>query len=106
MKQKPAVKGQIPGTIDIEYIAKLANLSLTPQEKKTFEKQISQILAYISKLQEVDTSKVQPIGHITGLTNVVRGDQTAPSLTVEEALTNASKIDGDFFEVEAIFEEQ
>lgn len=91
--------------IDIDHMAKLANLPLTANEKKIFEKQLQEILGYISKLQEVDTAKVEPIGHITGLVNVTRDDQTAPSITQEEALANAPKTYNGFFEVEAIFEE-
>lgn len=101
------VKGQRSkvGNIDIEYVAKLANLALTAKEKKIFEKQLQAVLDYISKLQEVDTSKIEPIGHITGMTNVTRDDQAAPSITQTEALANAPKTYNGFFEVEAIFEE-
>lgn len=92
--------------IDIDHVAKLANLPFTSQEKKTFEKQLTDVLSYISKLNELDTSKVEPIGHITGLVNVARDDQAAPSITQEQALANAPKTYNGFFEVEAIFEEQ
>ncbi|MBI2327499.1 Asp-tRNA(Asn)/Glu-tRNA(Gln) amidotransferase subunit GatC [Candidatus Curtissbacteria bacterium] len=92
--------------IDIDNIAKLASLPLTKEEKVTFEKQLSEVLTYISKLNEVDTSKVEPIGHITGLVNVQRPDEPAPSLSQEDALKNAPKTHNGFFEVPAIFEEQ
>ena len=92
--------------IDIDYVARLANIPLTSVEKKTFAKQLGDILGYISKLSEVDTTKIEPIGHITGLTNITRDDNTSPSITQEEALTNAPKTYNGFFEVEAIFEEQ
>ncbi|KKS02937.1 MAG: Aspartyl/glutamyl-tRNA(Asn/Gln) amidotransferase subunit C [Candidatus Curtissbacteria bacterium GW2011_GWA2_41_24] len=92
--------------IDIDYVAKLANLPLTSKEKLTFSRQLQDILGYFSKLGEVDTQKVEPIGHITGLTDIVRDDQTAPSITQEEALKNAPRTHKGFFEVEAIFEEQ
>ena len=92
--------------IDIDYVARLANLPLTQKEKKTFAKQLKNVLGYFSKLSEVDTARVEPIGHITGLTNVVRDDRTAPSITQDEALVNAPKTYNGFFEVDAIFEEQ
>ena len=92
--------------IDISHVAKLANLSLTNQEKQVFEKQLKNILGHISKLQEVNTEGVEPIGHITGLVNITRKDEAAPSISQEEALKNAPKTHNGFFEVEAIFEEQ
>ncbi|MDP2632270.1 MAG: Asp-tRNA(Asn)/Glu-tRNA(Gln) amidotransferase subunit GatC [Candidatus Curtissbacteria bacterium] len=91
--------------INIEYLAKLANLPLTEQEKQKFEKQLQEILSYISKLNEVDTKKVEPIGHITGLANVTRPDEAKSSLNPDESLKNAPKIHNGFFEVDAIFEE-
>lgn len=90
--------------IDIEHIAKLANLVLTAEEKVTFEKQLGEVLGYISNLNQVDTDKVEPIGHITGLVNVAREDVSAPSISQDQALTNAQKTHNGFFEVEAIFE--
>ncbi|KKR65282.1 MAG: Aspartyl/glutamyl-tRNA(Asn/Gln) amidotransferase subunit C [Candidatus Curtissbacteria bacterium GW2011_GWA1_40_47] len=91
--------------IDINYVARLANLPLSDEEKKTFEKQLKEVLNYFSNLNEVNTKTVEPIGHITGLVDVVREDKTAPSISQEDALVNAPKTHNGFFEVEAIFEE-
>ena len=92
--------------IDIDHVAKLANLSLTEEEKKVFKPQLEGIIQFVSKLEEVNTEGVEPIGHITGLVNVARPDEAAPSLSQQDALKNAPKIHNGFFEVEAIFEEQ
>jgi len=92
--------------IDIDYVARLANLPLTAQEKKVFEKQLTDILDYFSQLSEVKMQNVEPIDHITGLVNIAREDKTAPSITQKDALSNAPKTHNGFFEVEAIFEEQ
>ncbi|KKR55919.1 hypothetical protein A3B52_02925 [Candidatus Curtissbacteria bacterium RIFCSPLOWO2_01_FULL_41_28] len=92
--------------IDINYVARLANLPLSDEEKKTFEKQLKEVLNYFSNLNEVNTKTVEPIGHITGLVDVVREDKTAPSISQEDALVNAPKTHNGFFEVEAIFEEE
>lgn len=92
--------------IDIDHVAKLANLPLTSQENKTFEKQLSDVLSYISKLNELDTTRVEPIGHITGLENIGRKDITAPSIPQSDALGSASKTYNGFFEVDAIFDQQ
>ena len=104
-RQTTNAKRQTP-EIDIGYVAKLANLPLTPKEKLTFSKQLQDILDYFSKLQEVDTKNIEPIGHITGLTNVISDDRLAPSIAQQEALANAPKTHNGFFEVEAIFEEE
>lgn len=91
--------------IDINKAAKLASLSLTPQESKIFEKQLSAVLSYVNKLSEVETKSVEPIGHITGLVNVTREDIASPSLSQEDALRNAPKTHNGLFMVNAIFEE-
>lgn len=92
--------------IDIGHVAKLASLKLTPDEEEIFDKQLSQILDYFSQLKEVETEKVEPIGHITGLENVVRDDETMPSISQEDAIGQAPKTHNGFIEVEAILENQ
>lgn len=92
--------------IDIEKAAKLANLTLSEKEKKLFSKQLSEVVDYVNKLQELDTETIEPIGHITGLTNVAREDNPAPSLSQDLVLKNTSKTYNGFFEVDAIFEEK
>lgn len=104
-KARLARSGKKQG-IDIDHVAKLANLTLFPAEKQIFEKQLSSVLAYISKLNEVDTKNVEPTGQITGLVNVIREDETAPSMPQEDALKNAPRTHNGFFEVDAIFEDQ
>lgn len=91
--------------IDIEHVAKLANLTLSPAEKKMFEKQLSEVLEYINKLNEVDTKSVPPIGQITGLENATREDIPTPSLSQEDALANSPRTHNGFFEVDAVFAE-
>lgn len=91
--------------IDIDHVVKLANIRLSDEEKATFQKQLQRVLAYVSKLNELDTTGVEPIGHITGLENIGRVDTPAPSLSQEEALANASKTHNGLFVVDAIFEE-
>ena len=97
---------RLTSTIDINHTAKLANLNLSPAEKKTFDAQLSKVLDYINKLNQVDTKDVLPIGQITGLENVTRDDTPAPSLSQDDALKNASRTHNGFFEVDAIFEDR
>ncbi|MBI4037736.1 Asp-tRNA(Asn)/Glu-tRNA(Gln) amidotransferase subunit GatC [Candidatus Curtissbacteria bacterium] len=91
--------------IDINHVSKLANLNLTKEEKEKFEKQLSSVLTYISQLNEIETEGVEPIGHITGMVNVLREDEPRPSLSQEDSLLNASKKQNGFFQVDSIFEE-
>ena len=91
--------------IDIEHVAKLASLKLSVEQQRKLEKQLAEILSYVGKLEEVNTKNIEPIGQITGLENVTREDETAPSLTQEAALKNASRQHSGFFEVDAVFTE-
>lgn len=86
------------------HVAKLSKLDLTQAEVEKFSKQLSEVLDYISKLDEVDTKNVEPTSQTTGLTNVLRDDEidTTKCLTQEEALSGTEKTKNGFFEVDAI----
>ena len=87
---------------DISYVAKLANLPLSSEEKKKFEKQLEETIQYIDSLNEVDTKGIEPTSQVTGLENVTREDEVKPSLTQEEALSNAKSTHNGFFKVKGI----
>jgi aspartyl-tRNA(Asn)/glutamyl-tRNA(Gln) amidotransferase subunit C len=84
---------------EVEHVAKLARLELKAQELETFGRQLSEILTYIDKLNELDTSGVEPMSHAVGVMNVFREDETGKSLDVEEALGNAPARQEGFFRV-------
>ena len=92
--------------IDIDHIAKLAKLRLTPEERAKFAQQLPQILAYVGKLQEVDTSHVDAKAYLTDAVNVFRADEPRPA---DEA-TRRALIDafpaksGDALQVPGVFE--
>ncbi len=88
--------------IDVAHVAKLANLPLTDEEKKKFEKQLSSILEYIEKLSEVDTKGIEPTSQVTGLENVMREDAPSESLTQDEALKNTKSKHNGLFKVPAV----
>lgn len=88
--------------IDVTHIAKLANLPLTDEEKKKFEKQLSETLDYVNQLESLDTSDVEPTSQVTGLENVTRNDETIPSLSQEEVLQNSKSTHNGMFKVKAI----
>jgi aspartyl-tRNA(Asn)/glutamyl-tRNA(Gln) amidotransferase subunit C len=74
---------------DIKYVAHLARIELSPDEEKKLASQISNVLGYIEKLNQLDVANVEPTAHAVPLINVTRPDQTGPSLSQQEALRNA-----------------
>lgn len=89
----------------VKKVAKLANLPLTPEEEEKYSEQLSAILEYFEKLNEVDTADVEPTFNVTGQSNVMREDETAGCLSQEEALQNAPKKKNNMFETKGVFEE-
>jgi aspartyl-tRNA(Asn)/glutamyl-tRNA(Gln) amidotransferase subunit C len=90
---------------EVRHVAELAKLRLTEAEVEQFAGQLSAILEYAERLQEVDTSSVPPTPYILPLTNVMRDDVPQPSLSNEMALLNAPDSEDGFFRVRAVFEE-
>ena len=90
---------------DVEHVARLARLALTDAEIERMREQLDGILAYIAKLNELDTSAVEPTSHAVPLVNVMRDDETTPCLPGDEALANAPDRAGDFFRVPRIIED-
>jgi aspartyl-tRNA(Asn)/glutamyl-tRNA(Gln) amidotransferase subunit C len=90
--------------INVPHIAKLANLPLTDDEIKKFDKQLAETLKYVENLGEIDTKNIEPTAHVTGLENVTREDIAQPSLTQKEALSNSKKTYKGSFEVDAILD--
>lgn len=75
--------------IDIEYVANLARLNLSPDEKARFSGQLENILGYFRKLREVDVEEVEPMAHAFALDNVWQEDVPSAAFAPEEALANA-----------------
>lgn len=74
---------------DVEYVAELARIKLSPEEVATFQSQLGQVLEHVAKLDEVDVSQVEPMAHSFPIYNVFRGDELRGSLDREAALSNA-----------------
>ena len=89
--------------IDVTYVADLARLRLSPEEIATFQKQLGDVLGYVSQLNEVDVSHVATSG-APDLRNMLRQDVLAPSLTPEQALANAPRQDNNLFVVPRMIE--
>lgn len=76
-------------SIDIDYVAKLARLELSAEEKARFAAQLGDILAYFEKINAVDVSGVEPMAHAFPVFNVLDEDVARPGFTAAEALRNA-----------------
>jgi aspartyl-tRNA(Asn)/glutamyl-tRNA(Gln) amidotransferase subunit C len=75
--------------IDVNYVAHLARLSLSPEEAEKFGSQLGNVLGYIEKLKQVDVSGIEPTAHAFPLINVTRADEICPSMDHDAALLNA-----------------
>lgn len=76
-------------SFDIQYVADLARVALTPEEAQRLGAQLGNILGYVEQLRSVDVSQVEPMSHAFPLVNITRTDEVAPSLPRDEALANA-----------------
>jgi len=77
------------GTTEVERIAKLARIGLSPEEVASMSVEIGQILQFVEQLNSVDVSDVPPTDQVTGLEDVWREDVVAPSMPREQLLANA-----------------
>jgi aspartyl-tRNA(Asn)/glutamyl-tRNA(Gln) amidotransferase subunit C len=90
---------------DVAYVADLANLELTDQERLRMARDLNSILDYIDRLNELDTENVPPMAQtVLQALDVTREDALRPSLPHEAALANAPDSDGDFFKVPKVIE--
>ena len=83
----------------VEHIAHLARLKLSPDEIEKLTLEMAVIIDYFEQLQLVDTDGVEPRDQFITAENVFRDDTVRPSLTQGQALGNAPESDGKFFHV-------
>ena len=92
---------------EINHIANLARLELTEEEAGKFSVQISSILGYVKKLQEVNLSQIEPISNIAGISNITREDEVNdcdPEI-MEKLIEMAPDKDNNLVKVNAVFGE-
>jgi aspartyl-tRNA(Asn)/glutamyl-tRNA(Gln) amidotransferase subunit C len=86
----------------VQKIASLAQIQLTPAELEKYPKQLLAILEYVDILQNVDTKTIEPTAQVTGMTNRMRQDEVKPSLSQAEALANAPEKMRGYFKIKAV----
>ena len=89
---------------EVQHIALLARVGLTPEELERYRSQLENILDNFQVLKEVDTEDVPPTGHSVTLETVLRDDEPAPSFDKEDVLANAPRREEDYFRVRAVLE--
>lgn len=100
---------------DVTYVAELAHLELTAEERAHMLKDLNSILGYIDRLSELDTTGVEPMAQVAsrygepkdeadGFGYAMRADELRPCLPREEAMKNAPASDGTFFKVPKVIE--
>jgi aspartyl-tRNA(Asn)/glutamyl-tRNA(Gln) amidotransferase subunit C len=90
--------------MEIGQVALLARLKLSEDEKELFSRQVSSIIEYIDKLNELDIKDIEPTAHVLQVKNVFREDKSGPSLPREKALQNAPESNDNFYRVPKIIE--
>lgn len=88
----------------VEKVALLARLKFAPEELDQFTSQLSQIIAYVEQLGELQTDAVEPMSHPIDLCNVFREDNQLGSLPRDAALANAPGRDDEFFLVPPVLD--
>ena len=92
---------------DVLYVAALANLELTEPETAQFVGDLNSILSYMEKLNELDTSQVEPMAQVlyeAEETGTLRADQDRPGFTAETAIANAPESGAGQFKVPKVIE--
>jgi aspartyl-tRNA(Asn)/glutamyl-tRNA(Gln) amidotransferase subunit C len=100
---------------DLKKIANLARLEIEPSLISPIVSQLNNILSYVERLNQIDTTNVEPLCHVHGSTNVFREDRVvvglddsnppvSGTLTLEETLSNAPEKSGRFFKVPLVIE--
>jgi aspartyl-tRNA(Asn)/glutamyl-tRNA(Gln) amidotransferase subunit C len=91
---------------EVRRIAELAKLDLTDEEVALYAGQLSNILDYFQKLQQLDTSQIEPTASVLPLKNVLRPDVAAMPLPPDEVIANAPDSDDHQFRVSAVLDEE
>ena len=87
---------------DVNYVAKLAHLDFNEEQKEDMVDKLGSILEYMQQLADIDTTDVAATTHVLPLANVFRDDVVGPTLSNEDALSNAPDREGNFFKVPKI----
>lgn len=83
----------------VDHLAHLSRLSFKPEEKEAIRKDMEKIIGFVEKLNELDTTGVEPLRHMSEAVDIFREDELQGSVSREDALKNAPMHDNEFFKV-------
>ena len=89
----------------VDEIAHLARLEFNNEEKDQILNDMNRMLAFVDKLNELDTDKVEPLIYMTEERSILRDDEIKVTVTQDEALKNAPKKDSDYFKVPKVIDQ-
>jgi aspartyl-tRNA(Asn)/glutamyl-tRNA(Gln) amidotransferase subunit C len=89
---------------DVQRVATLARLRLTAAEEDRLTEQLDNILQYMDKLNQLDTSHIEPLAHVVDIVNAFREDKVTNRSNADALLANAPAKDETFFQVPKIIE--
>jgi aspartyl-tRNA(Asn)/glutamyl-tRNA(Gln) amidotransferase subunit C len=89
---------------EVQHIAELARLALSDEELTLYQEQLSAILEYFERLQELDTGAIPPTATVLPLRSVMRADEPRPPFSREDMLANAPASEEGFFKVPAVLD--
>lgn len=90
---------------DVRKLAALAHLTLSDSEVTSLSAEMNNILGYVKSLERYDTSNIEPLRHVHGVSNVFRNDAVQPHMPAEEGLKNAPDVSGTFIRVPLIVDQ-
>ena len=88
---------------EVDHIAELAKLALSDDEKERFGEQLSAILGYADRLQELNTDDISPTASVLPVDTVLRTDAHRPGLSPKAATANSKDAEDDMFRVNKVF---
>jgi len=89
---------------EVKKVAHLARLELSPEEEEVLTNQLDSILQYMEKLNQLDTTEVEPLAHVVDIVNAFREDRAVNQPSVDILLSNAPAREKNFFKVPKILE--
>ena len=89
---------------DVQHIANLARLTFNEQEMESYQHQLSRILDYIEKLNQLDTEGVPPTSHVIPIRNVMKPDEKRDLFQREDIIANAPSAEQGYFEVPKVID--
>lgn len=88
----------------VDNLAQLARLEFNGEEKEKMVSDMNRMLAFVEKLDELDTTGIEPLIYLSDEVNVLRDDHAVKSISHEEALKNAPQKDSDYFKTPKVIE--